>query len=274
MILPLIEEAIADTDVTWPGKHIPPRTNEPVGPAFWNLYRKGGKGLQSTPTTILESGRRLKFPESLDPTAKARLLSMSVPGASYWLSSLDTPGAPSLSNTEFRLALRMRLGLPLLRDGIQPYCKCKKSVDDGYHFFTCTGVEKTTRHNLVAAEIQSLCRTAGLHYEREESFILKASDHALRLGGVVHIPDAKNNHACIDVSIVHPTSKSYLQGAQKTLGAAKEAYKKKLKHYQEWIEIQEEDLSRHVLVPFIMESYGAFHREAKRFLERVYAIAR
>jgi len=73
----------------------------------------------------------------------------------------------------------------------------------------------------------------------------------------------------IDVSVVHPTSKSYLKGAQKTLGAAKETYKEKLKHYQEWIEIQEEDLSRHVLVPFIMETYGAFHRQAKRLLERV-----
>ena len=269
-IADLLDDALTDTDTPWPSEFFPTRQDFSV-PAFWRKYLQGTRGLQHYLTSLVEGCRRKKLPALLDDLSRARLLSISSPSASYWLSALDVPSNLVLNNVEFRIALRLRLGLPLTKRSISPVCLCTKSVDRGYHFLSCTKFEKTSRHNLLAFTVQSICRDSGLPFAREEVFTDPARPgRRPRFDGVVHTPGDDFHPACLDFSVAHPLAASHLVRARNSsLAAARTAFDKKRKDYASWTAHQRELHSCEVLVPFIMETFGAIHPTARTFLRDV-----
>ena len=68
----------------------------------------------------------------------------------------------------------------------------------------------------------------------------------------------------VDVSVIHPAAVTYIDHAQRPLGAA--AFREREKETKYATLIAEEKAE---FVPFVMESTGALGRQAKQFLEKL-----
>ena len=185
----------------------------PLSPSgFWELYGKKspGSGLQRLLVSEIESNLAadLMIQADKDNMAKARLRSIKGKKAGAWLSTLPTTPALTLSDLHFRVASRLRLGLPP-QDQLPATCKCGANLRaDPHHFLSCKYIKRaaaTHRHTMILQKL---------------SFVLQ------KAGAAVHIdpnwfegkrPDAQVNCAhenvMIDVSVTHPSSPSLCQGA-------------------------------------------------------------
>lgn len=170
---------------------------------------------------------------------QARLLSVGGFMASAWLQAFPGILPLEMTNSEFKIALRLRLGLTQIH--IQPgtICRCKKSADRlGLHHLTCKhGNYRSVRHDRVADVIAAMLKALGF----------KSSTSSLSSLLPV-IPTAKYPHVvpdvygaatasrpygiCADISVTHPAAASYVSAAADTrLSAAKKREELKREKY-------------------------------------------
>ena len=97
-----------------------------------------------------------------------------------------------------------------------------------------------------------------------------ARNNTGRFDGVIDMRGPDTYLECMDVTIAHPLRESIIRKAStQVLAAAKNALKLKKKHYERWSEEQKAIHSRRRLLPFVMETYGAFEPIARQFLRDV-----
>lgn len=188
---------------------------------------------------------------------RARLLSNSAKNAGSWITTLPFTKELTISDVNFRLAVRLRLGLPP-QDDLPKCCPCSVELTSELdHFLSCTRLRRsaaTTRHDMLVRLLDRFIRRAGGATYVEPNW----------LGGQrpdIHVcfPDSRY---LLDASVTHPAAPSYCRASAFTLlHAATDREKRKTTKYKA---LATEEGS--AFVPFVMETYGGFGPKAGRFL--------
>jgi len=163
-------------------------------------------------------------------TDRARLLAVSEPSNSDWLKAFPiTSCGLRLSNEVIRIAVGLRLGLPLC---VEHTCVCGRQVDRlGTHGLSCLSAEgKTTRHQMINDIIHRSLSAAGVPSIKEPPDTSKLDGK--RPDGITIVPWKSGKSLAWDVTVADTYAPSYLDGTVHTQGwAAEAAAKRKLQKY-------------------------------------------
>ena len=152
--------------------------SSPVGHAFrsylpTNKKISDYKGIRKLQHQLSISTFKEDFQHLVDaaPTARdeARFRSLQGKSAGAWLHALPTSYGFALNPCEFRLACRVRLGLPITISKWVESCNCNASLDNsGYHLLTCkTGEGPIWSHESIAGVWSECLRSLRIHHCRE-----------------------------------------------------------------------------------------------------------
>ena len=194
---------------------------------------------------------------------RQRLISASASKASAWLTA--TPSTPELvmSDTDYSLAVRHRLGLPC-SDGLPAKCACDAGLaSDLSHFHSCRLQKRTAitaRHDFVVRTLAKLFRQVGAVVHVEPRIY---GSERLRPDLDITFPDQS---LMVDVAITHPASPS--RTSANPLAAAGIAEQAKIAKYQELASRRAS-----TFLPFVLESYGAFGKHAQQVLKTLQVAA-
>jgi len=188
---------------------------------------------------------------------------------SAWTGIIPTQWGKALrlSDEQFRTALLLRLGVPLLRDE-SPCALCEGGINDvyGHHAFCCKGLQqRTQQHDIVKKVLAGLARkmnNAAVHVEaRTDRFAqrnlatavgIAEQANAHRTDIVIEPLNGEGGVRHIDVTVRQPTAAG---GGDTAAGAAARAgYKQKVTTYQ-----QRYMLSTDNIIPFAVETLGFLH---------------
>ena len=175
-----------------------------------------------------------------------------------FLTAVPVENELALSNTDMRLAIRLRLGLPL--SGASVWCsRCRARVDvEGNHFHACHG-NSTIRHNRLRDMLEALLRRAGLEVmsEQEEPRLRHRPDLRVEQG----LPPSL---AYLDVSVAHATAPSanHAEGARNPDAAVREAWRVKVKREYAPLSV----CANFRLIPAVATTHGSWHPDMLRFL--------
>jgi hypothetical protein len=219
--------------------------------------------------------RHLSSEFSSDLRNKARFKSCRGKKAGAWLNAIPTTPAFTIKAPEFRICLRLRLGL------VQPCiftscrCKCGAAVDPyGDHYLTCkAGGHLITRHDNVVTACAQTARTAQ-HITRItglSDFFETRTSTGKRLVPDLVVSNWADDGGDVagDVSICHPCADSYIkEAASCSLGAALARERRKNGKYQAAATQQGVGF-----IPLVAETFGAwsfqlvdFMRDARRMM--------
>ena len=174
--------------------------------------------------------------------AKARMLACAAPGARRAMVKPPLNDRFSLSNSEFIMSWKMRLGLlPCSRRDLPTKCACGGVLLDlpRDHLLTCreaSALGRMSSHNLCRDALIACAQDAGYQTEKEPRVI-----------GHDERPDAKlidhqGRLILVDVSFVQPSAASYSSAASRTALAAAElrekTKKKKFVHLAQEVKAQ------------------------------------
>jgi hypothetical protein len=204
------------------------------------------------------------------PVKLARLQALEARQSSLWLTTLPTEPGLTLTCPQWRIAARLRLGLPgnPSHDIDSVSCDHKHAAaGDSWHPLCCTqrcGADITHRHNRILHDLRDFASLAHLPVRIEPAEL--HAQRKLRPDIQVHLPDAT---LLADVTVVHPTAKCWtsLAASERGVGAVGDAAGA-AKHdtYDELAS----GLSCEFL-PFVLYTYGGFHDSARRFIHRLCA---
>lgn len=163
---------------------------------------------------------------------KARLLSNSVCHTGAWLQVIPSPQLGTyLSNDEFRIAMSLRLGTPIVQAHT---CICGEKVDQfGRHGLSCSKAKGTRiRHASANNIFQRALRSA------EVPAILEPPGCSRPDGkqpdGLSLVPWERGKSLLWDYTCRDTFAPSYLESTSRHVGyAAKQAEDKKIRHYSE-----------------------------------------
>ena len=190
---------------------------------------------------------------------KARLLSVSSPHASLWLSVTPSEGLGlHLDPSQFQVAIKWWLGLDLSYGSCCPLCP-KIALDPlGHHAVTCKrGGDVVSRHNKLRDILAESCRRAHLGVQVEMGNNL--TNHSHTRPADLLVPNwVLGKPAAFDLSVTSPLNPTTLLEASVTTGVAALTTELK-KHLSNDTKCKELDW---VCVPLVVESYGAWGKEA------------
>ena len=165
-----------------------------------------------------------------------------------------------LSNDEFRVALALRLGSPIVQRHI---CVCGDTVDKyGRHGLSCSKAAGTNpRHALGNDIIQRALKSAEVPSVREPPGCSRPDGK--KPDGMTLIPWARGRSALWDFTCRDTFAQSYLNKTSQQAGhAANQAEIKKIHHYS--------DLADHfVFIPVATETSGVFGDIGLRFIKQI-----
>jgi hypothetical protein len=206
------------------------------------------------------------------PTDAARIRACGEPGAGRWLTAIAADANTILHDEDFRLAARLRLGLPP-SDVMSSHChSCQKvpqvgmppQLDvDPWHWLACStgggAWAMNMRHNRVRDLITIYADMARALAMREPRGL--AADSGLRPDIMIMMGDKR---FLLDVTIIHPTCPTHV----KQSNAMKTAEDDKTRTYKELAE-------GHLMefVPFVVESFGGVAPRARVFLGQLSVFA-
>ena len=204
---------------------------------------------------------------------RARLRSCAGPKASAWLNCIPKLALFKLAPTDFRISLRLRLGLPQLCIRTDVKCRCGTTPDPlGVHYLTCsTGNHLQTRHDLIVTSLHEMVKASGKHSSKDglEDVLPGFSNskgNRLVLDQLITDWTTDREDVGIDVAVCHPcaSSESYVGIAKNTdLGAAdKWCGFKDNKH--------KHPCCRHDIVfkPAVLEVFGAMSEQTVGLIKR------
>lgn len=228
-------------------------TNEIVG---------AGLNLQHVLTAAGDALLASKLVATADDPNKARLHAVAAPYAASKFRTIPSERRLAISDADFSVALKMHLGLPVA-DDVPEVCACGDDMaHDHHHGLSCKhlGKLKIARHDQVVNTLSQLMNRVGAISRPEPRQELKGSnkrpDLSVQLSG---------KHFLIDVTIIHPGASSYVKSARNgQLKAAEIRRKTKQSKYDKAVRD-----AKAIFVPFVIESYGGFDKEATAFLQTV-----
>ena len=209
---------------------------------------------------------------------KARLLSVSAPGASAWLGVIPSPSLNQVFDSrQFTALVRWWLGLPVYaRVSACPTCGVAMDLF-GYHALTCrTRGSLGVRHNALREVFLHFCNTAGIRAERESPGLLPDSADRpadVLLPSQVHIPNYLPDSAtCLDFAVTHPQQPTTIDRAGEETAAAATLYESKVKLPRYESECLANKLN---FIPMVVEAFGAWGEKSEpvfKFVSRAAAL--
>ena len=213
---------------------------------------------------LVGSAARLSLSADLaaaPPRTAARLLAITAPYASCWLTDPFADDLPADSDPAYGCASRLRTGLPLTPH-LPPRCFCGHDLrDDPWHCLAHSSSATVRRHNSLVEILADFARRAGgaawvepRHDPNDEA----RSDNRRPDIHIVLGPTA----FYIDVAVVHPTCPTYLPvSTQNPLGAAANMERRKRRRYDATCTAEGA-----TFVPFVLETFGGFGNDARAFI--------
>lgn len=230
-------------------------------------------------------------------------------GVNEWMTVLPTESAYQLTNDQFCLAMRHRLGLLPFDSLAGKNCSnscCLTGVEkkdhakfnqDPDHFHSCAAHRRThltVRHNNIVQLLMQLARSVGFyashepnHHQRpvtvsqhvESTPVPLVDDHpqldeTMPAGWNDHADILLVKHDCrlyVDVAITRPTARSRLEKVSELKGVLSTP----LFACRKFIERKHAKydaiahLNGYEMIPFIVESYGGLSLDAKQLLSRL-----
>ena len=190
---------------------------------------------------------------------KARLLSVSSPHAGSWLSVTPSEGLGlHLDPSQFQVAIKWWLGLDLSYGSCCPLCPEIALDPLGHHAVTCKrGGDVVSRHNKLRDVLAESCRRAHLGVQVEMGNNL--TNHSHTRPADLLVPNwVLGKAAAFDLSVTSPLNPTTLLEASVTTGVAALTTELR-KHSSNDTKCKELDW---VCVPLVVESYGAWGKEA------------
>jgi len=202
-----------------------------------------------------------------DETTLARLLGVTAPGASDWLTTDPSSPALSLSNIQYQISSKIRLGLPPLP--LPSDCASCHTQDacalDPLHPLVCIGQKGTKithRHDGATDAVHvSTIHAGGLSY-KEPRDLSGNGDHTR--------PDLQlvlnGRQLLVDVTIRHPACKTNIMhgSARQQLAAAHKGEAEKKAKYAAMAKTQQAEF-----LPFAVETYGGLGKAARKLRKRI-----
>ena len=172
-----------------------------------------------------------------------------------------------MSDDEFACAVRFRIGLPPI-DDVSGRCTCRSRQSfqiDAWHGLSCISLKRrqvNQRHNnvvrIIASTVQRLGAFAHIEPSRLDNTRIRP-DLELQIGA---------RRILADVAIVHPCAPSHQQRAQRSLGTANHAERRKHRRYDNLARTR-----RGIFLPFVVETHGAIASSARALMRQIAAFA-
>jgi hypothetical protein len=198
-----------------------------------------------------------------DEETKARIKASTQKGAQDFLTTLPTSSSKTFSDEQWRIVVRLRLGLVITRRSIPRICPlCNEIVDStGSHPFTCRYADmmnyRHNRHDRLRDTLLGALSAWGLCPQREP-IIQRGSN----LRGDIEVVQT-DGPGIIDVSVIHPTAARTHQNLSSAAGTR---IQEKLK-YNKYGRVCERMEKK--LVPFVFQSYGGIGEQGLNFLSEL-----
>jgi hypothetical protein len=195
-----------------------------------------------------------------DENVKARIRATQQPGSQDWLCILPMSSTKSFSDSQWRLAVRLRLGLRVSRETLPQLCPlCEGEIGDfGNHAFQCSYSEmksaRNERHNLLRDVLLGGLSAWG-YQTQKEPVIKEGSSYR----GDISVIQS-DGPLVIDVSLIHP-SVAHTQQNIFTSGATLVRERMKFHDYQKIC-----DSVQKRFLPFVFQSFGGIGNKALEFL--------
>ena len=199
---------------------------------------------------------------------KARLLSVSSPHASAWLSVVPSPGLGlSLDPNEHQMAIKWWLGLNT-SPGSPPCALCPEHPLDplGHHAVTCKrGGDAISRHNKLRDVVLQTCHRACISAKAEAGSGLGHELRNTRPADILASNWLCGKPAVFDLTVVSPLNPTFISEAGCTAGSAAVAAELR-KHSANYAKCSELGWT---CIPLVAESYGAWGSEAVQAFSRL-----
>ena len=221
------------------------------------------RNLQSALANHSATARFTSFKDALPQPSLARVLSASGPGAAAWLKVFPSEEY-IMPDTFFTLAVRLRLGIPL-HNALPRFCTCREDMHARpAHLLSCRYTRHAATsytHDVIKFAIARICRLLHINAASEPKYC-KGSRPDIDI--FFDITD----HILLDVSMINPSAKSYTHISHTALGAAAARERFKINYHKA---LAREEKAK--IVPFVLESFGAFGESARKFISRLAAEA-
>ena len=199
-------------------------------------------------------------------TDRARLLSISSPHASAWLSVTPSPRLNlHLEPAEFQVALKWWLGIPVAQGQSCPHCPSCVLDDFGHHSLTCNhGGDVVSRHNKLRDVFYDFCQRACLG-PRLEMGCGAGSDSQSRPVDVLVPNRDLGKPAAFDLSVTSTLQSSALLEASVTAGSAAMLAENRKHNNSD----KKCDELGWICIPLVVETYGCWGAEAVAALSKL-----
>ena len=199
-------------------------------------------------------------------TDRARLLSISSPHASAWLSVTPSPRLNlHLEPAEFQVARKWWLGIPVVQGQSCTHCPSCVLDDFGHHSLTCKhGGDVVSRHNKLRDVFYDFCQRACLG-PRLEMGCGAGSDSQSRPADVLVPNWDLGKPAALDLSVTSMLQSSALLEASVTAGSAAQLAENR-KHNNSDKKCDELGWA---CIPLVVETYGCWGAEAVATLSKL-----
>eukprot|EP00731_Ephydatia_muelleri_P012239 Em0006g1133a len=153
---------------------------------------------------------------------KARMLSVSSPHASSWITAiLSTSLKLYLDSAEYQTAIRWWLGLNASEASPCPFCPELIFDPLGHHAASCRhGGDVITRHNRLCNIFVEFCHQAHLSVRVEAGFGLSRAQRNTRPTDVLVQDWVRGSPAAIDITVTSPLTPAMLRDASTSAGSA------------------------------------------------------
>jgi hypothetical protein len=206
-----------------------------------------------------------------DEANLARLLGVTAPGASVWLTTTPSTPALSLTNIEYQICSKLRLGLhPLPLPSDCASCNTQDACAlDPLHPLVCIGQKGRTitdrHHETVDSLYVSTIHAGGLA-NKEPTRLSGNGDHTrpdlqLVLNGQQVLVDVTIRHPGCMTNIMHGSARQQLAAAHKGEAEKKAKYAAMAKAQQA------------SFLPFAVETYGGLGKSARKLIKQIVAAA-
>jgi len=202
-----------------------------------------------------------------DETTLARLLGVTAPGASDWLTTDPSSPALSMSNIQYQISSKIRLGLPPLP--LPSDCASCHTQDacalDPLHPLVCIGQKGTKithRHDGATDALHvSTIHAGGLSYKEPRDLSGNGNHTRPDLQLVLN-----GRQLLVDVTIRHPACKTNIMhgSARQQLAAAHKGEAEKKAKYASMAKTQQAEF-----LPFAVETYGGLGKAARKLRKRI-----
>lgn len=226
----------------------------------WADFAQSRVKLQKEFSTLSHAADFTRLYRALSARGQARLLSLSRPKAVNFTRAIPMTFPFTLCSGSMTAASCLQLGLPQPALRGSRRCACGAANDPlGYHYATCkTGGWVVRAHNAVRDALFSMLRTVydpgsviKEHAHHHEYSPLKRPDITVRNY------DGRGNNLVVDVAITFPCAPSlYRRASTRPLYAAMQMEDSKRREYG--------DMGAHRLVPFVLETFGAWGPAAEQ----------